>query len=302
MLQASQTFVGVDSWTPATQEAIDLLKQISGFKFWGFYVGGADLYLQTPWPQTSIDLLKANEIEPLPIWVPKQDCSEDPETQASLAVQACIARGVYGVAAVDSEHSMSTALNFQAWLDRFCARVVQLGWLPVTYAGAHYVGHGSFAWNVAWGEPDRVPLPAEGLQTGPYDLKNSQGVTVIHVDGDHCDEHFPLASWSSSTSIPASVIPDAQPVPQPKPTQGGFTLQMPVLSVTSPGPNVVSEPARALQTLLNLRHNAALIADGRYGPRTAAAVTAWEEAAHIAVDDGIAGPQVWETLLGVPLG
>ena len=73
-------------------------------------------------------------------------------------------------------------------------------------------------------------------------------------------------------------------------------MNVPVLSESDPGPNVVSEPVRTIQALLNLRHAAGLVCDGRFGPRTAAAVTAWEEAKGLSVDTGIAGPQVWTSL------
>ena len=53
-----------------------------------------------------------------------------------------------------------------------------------------------------------------------------------------------------------------------------------------------------LQTVLNLKMESEtdLATDGIFGPKTQAAVRAWQTAQEIGVD-GIAGPQTWTTLL-----
>lgn len=189
------TVIGADSWLPPTQAVLDALKKLAGFGFFGGYVGGADLFQNTPWPKEAWDLLLSNEIQALPIYVPKQDCSEDPLFVARDAVAQCKAVGLHGVVAIDSEESMANILNYQSWLDRVSMGVFQQGWKMVTYAGSHYVAMGSFAWRVVWGQHEDVPTAAEALQYGPYTIQVN-GFSV-RLDGDSCDESFPLASFAS---------------------------------------------------------------------------------------------------------
>lgn len=73
-------------------------------------------------------------------------------------------------------------------------------------------------------------------------------------------------------------------------------MQVPELSQISPGPNVVVPAVRNLQALLNFHGYDAGTSDGRYGPKTAAAVVACERSMGLAVDAGIAGPEVWGAL------
>lgn len=121
-----------------------------------------------------------------------------------------------------------------------------------------------------------------------------QPVAVQSLQANGCDQ-----SWVAPNFPPAPVAAP-KPAPAPVPQQDrSFTLNMPILSAVTPGPNVVDETVRCLQCLLNMRHGAGLVIDGRFGPRTAAAVTAWEEANRLTVDSGIAGPQVWTSLLAV---
>lgn len=202
-------YIGVDSWNEPTQEAINQLKKIDGFKFWAGYVGGADVYNNQSWTSAAWELLKANEIDPLPIWVPKQDCSEDPKEQAQEAIAACKAAGVFGVVAVDSEHSMSAITNHQWWLDSFAAEVHSEGWLSVTYAGGEYVATNSFAWLVKWGDNAEVPGSGEAFQTGPYTLRDDSGNAIMSVDGDNADEHFPFATYTEGESNVTDTTPNA---------------------------------------------------------------------------------------------
>jgi len=52
-----------------------------------------------------------------------------------------------------------------------------------------------------------------------------------------------------------------------------------------------------LQRLLNARNKAALAVDNSFGPKTDAAVRAWQKARHLAVD-GSVGPLTWASLEG----
>jgi hypothetical protein len=97
--------------------------------------------------------------------------------------------------------------------------------------------------------------------------------------------------------------PSAAPAPGPAPGappdhSGGFDMaSLPTLSQNNPGENVVNESVRAAQALLNLRLNAGLTTDGRFGPHTAGAVVNLEHSHGLSVDSGVIGPQVWGALL-----
>lgn len=194
--------IGADSWAPVTQQMLDALKKLDGFGFFGGYVGGADLFQNTPWPKAAWELLLTNGVAPLPIYVPKQDCSEDPLFVARDSVNSCISVGLHGVVAIDSEESMSRILNYQSWLDRVSSGINALGWRMVTYAGAHYVAQGSFPWQVVWGQHEDVPTHAEALQYGPYILTDASGNQIARIDGDSADSEFPFASFATPVIPP----------------------------------------------------------------------------------------------------
>lgn len=213
--------LGFDSWEPPTQPAIDALKLLDGFAFGCGYVGGADLYLNTPWPKEAWDLLRSNNVKPLPIWVPKQDCSEDPVEQANLAIAACLAVGLTGTVAIDSEHSMSTIMNFQSWLDRCFAEINRQGWHAVNYEGSHYDSPLAFQWLVMWGEHEEIPPPACAIQYGSYVLRTPNGTEIMTVDSDSADENFPFAEYINPANTP--VTPN-EPIPKEEDTLDGNVL------------------------------------------------------------------------------
>lgn len=198
--------IGADSWFPPGQAELDALKLLVGFKFYGGYVGGAGLYLNTPWPKYNWDLLKSNNIAPLPIWVPKQDCSENPVTVADEAMSATEQMGMSGVVAFDSEYNMSLIPNFQHWLDVVFTTCNESGWHPVDYAGAHYLSPLAFHWEVVWGEHEDIPPAGTALQYGPYMLRTPQGTNLMEVDADSADESFPFANWVGEAPQPQPPI------------------------------------------------------------------------------------------------
>lgn len=211
--------IGADSWMPPTQEVLNILKKIDGFKFYGGYVGGSGLYLNTPWPQEAWDLLKSNGIEPLPIWVPNQHCIEDPTEQAEQAMQACLQAGLTGTVVLDTEQAMSVVMNHGAWIDQFCARINQEpGWYAVEYCGSEYLSPLAFHWVVMWGENEQVPASGEAIQYGPYTLIDDVGNAVpgistlgISIDGDSADENFRFATFTAPNPVPDLQSPTAPP-------------------------------------------------------------------------------------------
>ncbi len=192
------SLVGQDSWSPPNQALLDAMIHVQTV-WWGGYVGGKGLYLNTPYPKSAWDLIKANHLSPLPIYVPKQSLTgEDPTACAKEAINLTVAAGMTGVVAVDSESSMASIMNFEAWLDNFCAAVTAEGWQPVTYAGAHYVGKGSLAWNVEWGQPWIEPAPHTALQYGPH----NNGPGLPQTDSNNAHDSFAFAHWIGDGPLP----------------------------------------------------------------------------------------------------
>lgn len=187
--------IGADMWFPPSQLVIDSLKLLEGFGFLGGYVGGPDLYENTPWPKTSWDLVKANNIKPLPIYVPKQDCSQNPIDAANDAMANCLTVGLTGLVAIDSEESMSTISNHNQWLEACYNEIHSNHWWPVNYAGAHYVTSSAYHWAVDWGMVEEIPVSGEAIQTGPYTLRDIHGNVLQRVDADIADSNFPFAEW-----------------------------------------------------------------------------------------------------------
>lgn len=275
--------IGVDSWFPADQFAIDNLKLLSGFKFWNWYCGGAGLYLQTPWPKTNVKLLFDNGVLGIPIWVPRQNCSEPPQTNAQQAVEAAnsyvlnpLVNGKPSLA-LDCEASMGSILGFQDWIDAWCTEVAALNYQPITYAGSHHVGIKSLAWNVAWGEHSLVPAPSEMLQYGPYELRTPQGQNIMEVDADGCADNFFVT-----------------PPPPPGPIERLINVQLMQIQQGDNG-----YPVQSLQALLNHYENANLHVDGVFGPLTHNAVISFQRN-HKLSADGIVGVHTWGDLVGVP--
>jgi hypothetical protein len=223
MKRRIRLILGVDSWNPPTQEAIDALKVLDGFGFWAGYIGGTDLYLNKPWPKEAWDLLKSNNIKPLPIWVPSQNCTDNPKTVAQQAIAAATAMGLTEVVAIDSEYSMSASLNFASFLDQIFEEIVTLGWLAVNYAGAHYLSPKAFSWSVMWGEHEQVPLEGEAIQYGPYRLSDASGHYIMDVDSDSADDSFPFAGWVGVNPQPKPE-PNPAPTPAPEPIEGEENL------------------------------------------------------------------------------
>lgn len=178
-------FVGVDSWYPPTQSLLDTLKVLDGFTFYGGYVGGDGLWL-TEWPKHSWDLIRENDLKPLPIWVPIYDLCSDPIDEAHKAMRACRSVGLSGAVAIDcNSHKVD-------WLDACFSTLTRWDFMPIHHTDKP-VSTYSFNWLVEWGRHELIPGPHEAIQYGPYPLDN---YTVV---ADAADEHFPFARFESLT-------------------------------------------------------------------------------------------------------
>lgn len=198
------TKLGADSWMPPDQALVDALKHLQ-IEWWGGYVGGDGLYLNTPWPHDAWQLLERNGIAPLPIYVPRQSLGQDPVLCAEEAMTLVEAAGMTGAVAGDSEHSQLTVMNFEVWWDRFCDHVIGAGWRYVQYAGAGYVPRGAVPWEVQWGNPQMVPPPGVAYQYGPYELDGHA------LDADNAADDFPLARFAGAPNPPPAGFPAGPP-------------------------------------------------------------------------------------------
>jgi hypothetical protein len=181
---------------PPDQALIDALKH-RGIEWWGGYIGGAGLYLGTPWPHDAWRLLEDNGIEPLPIYVPDQALRGMAAHDAAMeAIDLVDAAGMMDTVCVDAEHVMATVMNYESWLDGFTHEVLAAGWRSVSYAGAPYVPGGSYPWHVHWGSPQLVPPAGQAYQYGPYTILGRQ------VDADNAADDFPFALFHGTPHVP----------------------------------------------------------------------------------------------------
>jgi hypothetical protein len=102
---------------------------------------------------------------------------------------------------------------------------------------------------------------------------------------------------SRAQTRPPAVTPAKPPVAA-KPTASESSPKWAGRYMTVRDVNQVRADVAAWQTRMNeLGYN--LVVDGRYGPKSAAACTAFEEAQGLAVErPGIVGPQVWSAAFG----
>lgn len=94
--------------------------------------------------------------------------------------------------------------------------------------------------------------------------------------------------------VGAPPVPPPPPPPSPPPAPKGITVQLLQIQEGNTG-----EVVRAAQIMLNGRGPYALATDGAFGPKTLAAVRAYQSATHLGVD-GIVGVHTWGMLMGVP--
>lgn len=119
-------------------------------------------------------------------------------------------------------------------------------------------------------------------------------VPPVAVQDRWMGDHDVSTLYVDLTPKPAPKPP--QPAPQPAPVPLEVLFAMNVAQVRQ---GASGAPVRALQTLLNGWAGDNLTLDGIFGPKTDAAVRAYQHRAGVTVD-GVAGPHTWGHLLGVP--
>lgn len=188
---------GVDSASAPSAAAIEEIKPA----FWGGYIGGTDA--AGIWGEESWELLKAHNVKPLPIWVPLQNCSEDPAVVVADAIAACKKAGILGVVCIDTEASMRAVLNHEVWLDGIATAVKeQSDWTYVQYNGVNYLPKGAIPWLAKW---DNSDLPEE--TEGAHQYVGNKTEDGIEVDLDVATANFPLAHFGTPESPKADTAP-----------------------------------------------------------------------------------------------
>jgi len=142
-------------------------------------------------------------------------------------------------------------------------------------------------------------------QTGKAEVPGIQGLADIDEIANVRGVNPGGTAGGGTSSAPnGSTTQSPPPNSAPAgPTPGGpLDVNVPELSVTSPGPSVASGAVRALQLVLTGKFGANLGPsgiDGRFGPATENAVKWVQGEAHGAAGpvDGIVGPQTWTYLV-----
>lgn len=133
-------------------------------------------------------------------------------------------------------------------------------------------------------------LVTEGLLVRNFHLAPHQEVKATACPGRRLIARLPdlrdaIAGW----------LAGAAPAPIPKEPRVKVTADLPLLREGSRGQHVA-----ALQELLNIKGDARLVVDGRFGPDTRVAVENWQRVFRLATD-GIVGAITWGVLLAMPL-
>lgn len=158
-----------------------------------------------------------------------------------------------------------------------------------------------------WTYPLWIADPSNTYQGQPWMRQHAQGSVEgitgqVDLDTLYSVRGVNPAPGGGTVAPPAETLPpnDAPPPPPPAPpapNEGTAEVQLPILSETAPGPNVVNDTVLNLQRLLASHGFDVGALDGRYGQRTAASVVACEQHYGLGVDAGVTGPQVWDALL-----
>jgi len=116
----------------------------------------------------------------------------------------------------------------------------------------------------------------------------------------HVELPPPLTTRPWSPTSPGATMAMLRVRPRTRPTHRRYTemaLNWPLLREGQPAPGPLSvEPIRTLQYLLRQHGRSEVAVDGIFGPITAAAVRAFQQARGLTVD-GIVGNQTWPALI-----
>lgn len=203
--------LGYDSSTPPSPAQLEAGKQ-AGAAWWAFYVGFGDT---TPHVYTAAEvaIIEDAGYEPLPIVVlPLTGLDQvDAASFADKAVAACLAVGVSGVVAIDTEEAMREAgTTLTNLVTNIVVEINRRGWVAHVYAGGYENNGqgqpipGAGPWLPLWGD-ENEPGPGQAIQYGPATLDG------LDVDINHADEHFQLASWVSGVQAPIGGEPAVAP-------------------------------------------------------------------------------------------
>ena len=232
-----------------------------------------------------------------------------PEAEANYALNACEGLDLALGIALDIEQ-LGTMQPHEAgpWANAFLESIAAQHNLAPLYTDQSLLAQMPGApWNfMLW-----IADPSDTYQ-GVYWAKQTGKAEVPGVGGGPCDVDVitnirginPTQPGGAPPASPAQPAPPAAPPaapPQP-PTEGMLDVNVPELSLTNPGPNVVSGAVKTLQTLLVTRFGANLSAaggiDGRFGQATSDAVKWVQGESHGALTpDGIVGPATWSWLV-----
>jgi lysozyme len=192
-----------------------------------------------------------------------------------------------------------------AWLDAVAPHVHPVGlYAPDDLYGAMLgAPWGYNRWAINVGGNAAVP-GAWMTQTGSGEVAGIQGTTDLdtlsNIRGVNPGPGGGVPPPVTPTPGPApEPEPEPEPEPGPKPPTEVFDVETPELSVTDPGPGVVSQPVKVVQGIINSVYGCAVGAgglDGRFGPDTANGVKAFQAGHDLAVD-GVVGPLTWQKLV-----
>lgn len=175
---------GIDASFAGTTTDFDTAS-LAGVEWVAEYFGGAGAF--RVWTNNDRAALAASRIKyRLPIWVPRQDFTSNPTTEAGQALTAAKLLGFRQVIAVDVERDSGATM---AWLETFGVTITQEGYALVMYHGGDKEPPSmAHSWLALWtgNPPSSLPEGQAQQYRGPT---NAYGMSVdFNVGADD----FPL--------------------------------------------------------------------------------------------------------------
>jgi Domain of unknown function (DUF1906)/Putative peptidoglycan binding domain len=155
------------------------------------------------------------------------------------------------------------------------------GYGPAFFLEAVYqAGLGGYLWQNGIDGPG-MPGSIVYAQTSLY----QRTLPTTELQGAYDEDVMlnPVPLWG------VAVVPTPPPPPPPTPPKQEVTVNVPQVSMTTPGPSVVNGWVKSVQGILNAKDNAGLVTDGRFGGNTDKAVRKFQSQRGLSVD-GIVGP------------